>query len=658
MHSREHSSIAVLIPCYNEELTIGDVVRRFREQLPQATIYFRNSGRPHSRENRNENSHVNETNLSSPRPSSRARFLAGILVAALYVSAIAFTNAYFMADSGGYVVSILAYAGVDEYVVENPTTNNFRAENSFWDFGHLLWRPLGLLLFRICHPLSNLVVGLDPALNMMFLLMAVNFIAGLLSAVLLYSLIDSLIGRRWLAVFVVGCFIFSNGFLNFIQTGSSYIAALAFLIAGLYLLLKDRNALSTRNAIAAGLACAAAVALWFPYILGVPATILAPIVLFGPDRRRRSSLIYAGAAFAVAILGAYLIVMAWVGVHNVADFQDWIAVASHGVRQSGLLRMLFGVSRSFIHLGNDGVLFKRFLLHDSLNPVSAGDLVRFSLWKLVLFYLAAAAVLLALVISTVRRMLVLMLMTAVPLIIFAIKFDGGAIERYLPVYPVIFISFAWVVAQSQASRALRAVPVLFFCVAVFVNSSVMACMVLDRQKQHTSERVQAIVPRLKPNSWLVTTHLQDDLVNFQSSFPFEPINRHNTYHIYPLVVLNSDQASRWREEFASNVLKAWEMGGDAWLSCRLLSAKPEPQWNWVEGDDPRVKWNDIYQFLAQFDTSDMAGGADGFVLLEKSEKNTQLLNTIVQKRETRMMALVLSIAIKQRTQLTEDADET
>jgi len=36
---REHPSIAVLIPCYNEELTIGQVVSRFRDQLPHAKIY-------------------------------------------------------------------------------------------------------------------------------------------------------------------------------------------------------------------------------------------------------------------------------------------------------------------------------------------------------------------------------------------------------------------------------------------------------------------------------------------------------------------------------------------------------------------------------------------------------------------------------------------
>jgi hypothetical protein len=255
-----------------------------------------------------------------------------------------------------------------------------------------------------------------------------------------------------------------------------------------------------------------------------------------------------------------------------------------------------------------------------------------------LFYLAAAALVLSLLFSSTRRMLLLLLLAALPLIAFAIKFDGGAVERYLPVYPVVFLAFGWMLAQSQLPRVLKIVPVLFFCVAIFVNSSVMARIVLSRQQQRTAERVQAIVPRLKPNSWLVTTHLQDDLVNFQASFPFEPINRHNTYHVYPLVVLNSDQAPRWREEFAANMLKAWEKGGDAWLSARMLSAKPEPHWNWVEGDDPRIKWNDIYNFFAQLQTGDAASGMDGFVPLEKSEANVQLLNTIVQRRQASIMS--------------------
>jgi hypothetical protein len=34
-----HPRVAVVVPCYNEELTVGEVVRQFGRQLPQATIY-------------------------------------------------------------------------------------------------------------------------------------------------------------------------------------------------------------------------------------------------------------------------------------------------------------------------------------------------------------------------------------------------------------------------------------------------------------------------------------------------------------------------------------------------------------------------------------------------------------------------------------------
>lgn len=37
--ARERPAVAILIPCYNEELTVADVVNQFRAQLPNATIY-------------------------------------------------------------------------------------------------------------------------------------------------------------------------------------------------------------------------------------------------------------------------------------------------------------------------------------------------------------------------------------------------------------------------------------------------------------------------------------------------------------------------------------------------------------------------------------------------------------------------------------------
>ena len=35
----EQGSVAVLIPCYNEAVTIGKVVDDFRRVLPEATVY-------------------------------------------------------------------------------------------------------------------------------------------------------------------------------------------------------------------------------------------------------------------------------------------------------------------------------------------------------------------------------------------------------------------------------------------------------------------------------------------------------------------------------------------------------------------------------------------------------------------------------------------
>lgn len=562
-----------------------------------------------------------------PRDRSwKKRFLPLLLVAGLYVSALGFTNSHYMADSGGYVVSILAYAGIPQYVAENPVVADYRSENRFWDFGHLLWRPLGLVLFRVFTPVSSLVVGPDPGYNARILLMWVNYLAGFISVLLLYALVKTLTNRVWLAVLIALFFTFSHGFLNFAQTASSYVAGLGFLMAGLYLMLKDKGEPSPLSAICAGIALAGAVAMWAPYLYVVPGTVAAPLLLFGTNRRGKLSAIYATGGFLVATGLVYLVVMAAIGVHSPSDFRDWLASSSHGIRTSGLARTVFGLARSFIHMGNDGILFKRFLLNDPFNPVSAMDLLRLSLWKLALFYLALAATLIGLLVSRSYRMLALLAITALPLMIFAVKFDGGAIERYLPIYPVIFLSLAWALFQPRVPRVLKIVPLVFVGFAILVNSSVMSRMVLDRQKHATEERISAVVPQLKPNSWVVTSHLQDDLVNFQISFPFEPVNRHRSYHVYPLLVLNSDQTKRWREEFASRMLESWSKGGDAWLSARLFSPKPEAAWNWVEGDDPRVPWEHIHKFFTQFETGTVAGGADGFVLLEKSETNRQLLN--------------------------------
>lgn len=44
-------NVAVLLPCYNEEVTIGKVIRDFRSALPDATVYvYDNNSTDHTAE--------------------------------------------------------------------------------------------------------------------------------------------------------------------------------------------------------------------------------------------------------------------------------------------------------------------------------------------------------------------------------------------------------------------------------------------------------------------------------------------------------------------------------------------------------------------------------------------------------------------------------
>jgi hypothetical protein len=133
---------------------------------------------------------------------------------------------------------------------------------------------------------------------------------------------------------------------------------------------------------------------------------------------------------------------------------------------------------------------------------------------------------------------------------------------------------------------------------------------------------------LKPESRVATTHLQDELNSFTRDFLFNPINRNGNLRYSPVIAMNATDGDRWRSNFASVVNEVWSRGGDMWVSKRLITERPRPEWAWVEGDDPRISWNDLYKFFSQFEFNQSAGGEDGFLLLEPTERNSHILKSI------------------------------
>ena len=531
------------------------------------------------------------------------------LVAAAYLAATAFTGAGFMGDTADYVESLLT-----------------RVE--FWEFGHLVWRPMGWLVLQVSRPLTPSMAAGDPRAEAAFALIAINWIAGLVAVLLMRAWLSRISKREWVATVATLAFVFSHAFLNFSQTGSSYIPGLMLLLLGLYLLARagERPERSTPAALLAGAALAGSVAMWFPYVFVVPAALVSPLFMFGFDKLRMRLAVRSALTFALTASLAYGAVLANLGIYKPAGVRTWVAASSHGVTTGGPSRVVLGLSRSFIDMGNDGVALKRFALHDPINPVSLFDLLRLSLWKLGLFYLFLCAIVINLFRSTQgRRTLGLLAAGTVPLLIFAVEFDGGAVERYLPLYPLIFLAFSCSLFSDRSRPSLKYAALAFVIAATVTNVSALANPVLDRRQEAAVGRVKDLLPLLARDSRLVVINQQDELLNFRRAFPFNPLNTRLDLRVYPVVSVNTAQVDTWREKFATLAVSDWERGSDVWISRRVLSARPLAAWSWVEGDDRRIGWNDIHTFFADFEVQNTAEDDDGFVMLVKSPKNERLL---------------------------------
>ena len=400
---------------------------------------------------------------------------------------------------------------------------------------------------------------------------------------------------------------------------------------------QNSRAVSPRAALVASLMFALAVLFWFPYIFVLPAAIAAPLFIYGHDRQRLHS---AGRMVVVcAAIGivAYALAIAALRISNVTELKEWALASGHGQIQAegfrAVARLAFSIPRSFINMDRDGMWLKRYLLHDFYASVTMRDLFRLSLWKLVLFYVSATILCIELLRSKRSRQLFLLLLaTAVPVLIFAMFiFEAGSIERYLPLDPFIFLACAYVLGAEDTKFASRLVLILALITITAVNVNASRAGKLESNKEEALARIHDLVPRLDQNSLVLAVNEQDNLAEFRLNFPLDPINLQGRWRTYDMLEINAERLRTWREDFAVRALATWQRGGAVWLPKRVFCAAPQPEWNWVEGDDKRVKWSDLPQFFRQLETGPAVGGDDGFVLLQQSPKNKEFLVAVSQK---------------------------
>jgi len=500
----------------------------------------------------------------------------------------------------------------------------------FWDFRHLLWRPLGWGLLHLLNSWFSPVARNEPRITVIYIFLTLNWVAGLFSLFLLRAVLRRFCSQSWAIEFSTVAFMFSLAFLNYIHSGSSYIPGLTFLLLGLYLVARSAEPGASKYLkYGAPLSLAISVCLWFPYAFAVPGALALPLLY--PDRSsRRWPLVWRTTIICLLIgVSAYAWVLIHQGIYTVPGIIHWVGQgASNVAGVRGVNRAVFGFAHSFIDLGKDGVLFKRFLLHDPFNPVSLRQLVvRSSLFKLALFYALLLAMVVHLARSGKRNVLAICALSAGPVLVFAVFWFGGDIERYLPLYPAFFIAFCCAVADKRHGLT-KILAVVFVAAAIGSDWFAVSRPALQHQQQIIADRVQDLLPLLKPFSRVVEMDIHDDLVNFSRSFPLNPINRRSNLHNYALLNPGTPQVPHWRQDFAAMVAATWNAHGDVWISQRVLATRPKANWEWIEKSDPHVMWREVPALFSQFDYGTTIGNDDGFLLLLPTPNNLSIVDSL------------------------------
>lgn len=537
-----------------------------------------------------------------------------VLWLAVYAAVTSFTRATFFGDTRGYVLSILQFIRGEPHPL-------------FLDFGHVLWRPTGWLVFEMIGSVTSRFVGPDLRTNIAACLYVLNWVAGLLTLFVLNAVLRGLCSREWSADLTTVGFLFSQSFLNFAQTGCSYIAGLLLLVFALFLLIFgiSRSAGIWPTSLAAGAALAGAVGFWFLYIWALPGALALPLFFPGKITRKRVHLALLTAIFSgLFVAVTYGVVIAHLELYKVRDLLTWISASSHGIENvRGLGRSVFGFCRSVINMGDDGLSFKRFLRRDPYNPVSIGQLPLLSLGKLLCFYsVIISMAVVALWEPRQRKMMLGLLFGSAPIIGFAIYWQGGDMERYLPMFPFLFLAVACFLCNCQSPWWSRLLAVILVMGLVVANGGALLKWRFSRRKEYQLSRIAGIRPLLKTGSQIVVL---DDEVSEIRYDPLHTTPEDDALPIYFVLASGSSQVLHWHEDFTAMAFSAWDVSADVWVSKRLLKPRPAANMSWVEADDRRISWHDVYFFFSQLDMGISVGGDDGFELVAPSSKNRDFM---------------------------------
>jgi len=548
---------------------------------------------------------------SPPLRSARSERTDAVALVVAYLLLIAITRTVDQGDTPVYAADIVA------------ALHGNRA--SMWDFGHVLWRPLGFSIMRLISPAAR---SQDASyLTAVHLLTWLSVAAGALSVFLFRLWLGRLAVPRFPAAVATVGFFSAAAVVGYAQTGSSYVPALSMLVVGLYALSTDDRRRSVSAVALASIGFAGAALLWAPMVLGVPGAALSMIVLRGVERRRVVTALLACMISGLLTLGVYSLVIRAAGLRSAHDVQVWVQSSSHGiVGAGGVPRAVVGFARSVVNTGQLGLIVKRLMIHDPYNSATWLDVMRGGLARLLAFYCLVGVICLTLAFRPRgRRVLVFMACSALPVVALALNWQGGDLERYLALFPALFAGAGFMMARV-ASRWLAAVPPLGVAAMFVVNASAIARGKATLECTELTNRLAAVPRSTAGRTLVISPHGLDELVMMNVRCPTSPlVVQTDAPEVRGLVMSNSAYSYVWHDWLAREATATWAGGGRVWISRRAFAAVPAADWRWAEGDDPKLHWTDFPAYFKNVDVGPPVGGADGFVELLPTERTRSFL---------------------------------
>ena len=243
----------------------------------------------------------------------------------LYILSVALTQPPFIGDTQLYIGQI-------------ATAHKLTAP-VLWEFGHILWRPIGFILSPLFMRIPDSMAW-SPELKIAAGLVGLNLLSGLISTVLLYDLCRRLIAHPLWAMVPTFLLVWSAPFLSYSHSGVSYVPAFAAMIVGVWLQLvaapTDTKEVDQKILWASACLFAIACLLWFPFVFVLPAAACSGKLVPLPGTNRwtwadvLATLVISGAVLGVGIAMAAFIA----DVRSISGLRLWMSSASHESHQN------------------------------------------------------------------------------------------------------------------------------------------------------------------------------------------------------------------------------------------------------------------------------------------------------------------------------------